>query len=149
MNAAASFRKLCDLIGSDATYQVSDVRSLCYNDKRASSMAEHVGMESSDDWRYAKLTAKNIRRLIALAKQIEVPVPNSVTLAQAKIEENSKWHCFSRGDETLCVWADWGDAASRIFARWNDGEEFGTQYQVADARHSPYWACLLVADSSD
>lgn len=47
--------------------------------------------------------------------------------------------------ETLTVSANWAQASSPITARWNDGEQFSTPYQVADARHQPRKAAELVA----
>lgn len=57
-------------------------------------------------------------------------------------------HAYRRGPEQIIVFAAWSEASAPVSVAYGWGSPIhGTQYQVADFRHSPYAAAMAIARS--
>ena len=117
-------------------------------DGLAKRMAEYIGFETrSHGGEYDTFTARHAKRIVKLVKKYDLDWPKDLLAAVEAAEEKASWYKFenSATGEVLYIDGDFAQASSPIFAKYEDGEWFGTPYQVADARHSPLSACKLVA----
>lgn len=144
----AAIREVASNINSDGTYTEYSMywyfggRLEKYRDR----VVERCGLRASGDSYTRTASTKSLRKLLSLCDRYDV----ACEAIQSVIDSREDRRCYEttfvdRHGYRLTIRGDFAQASSPISARWNDGEWFGTPFQVADAQHSEYAACLLVA----
>ena len=110
-------------------------------------VAKRVGLYASvEDFRWERASLRTLRRLLALADRYGVDAASlRATVEDRDYSRRHDTTFENQAGQRLTIRANFAQASSPILARYDDGEWFGTPYQVADARHSSLAACRLVA----